>query len=74
MSIITIRVPKNLKERLKKYDVNVSEVVRRFLDEYLTELEMKSLAERLESLRERLSGKIDPEQIANLVREDRESR
>ena len=74
MSIITIRVPKNLKERLKKYDVNVSEVVRRFLDEYLTELEMKNLTERLESLRERLGGKIDPEQIANLVREDRESR
>ncbi len=74
MSIITVRVPRKVKEKLEKYNVNVSETVRRFLDEYLTELEMKNLTERLESLRERLGGKIDPEQIANLVREDRESR
>jgi len=74
MSISTVRVPRKVKEKLEKYNVNVSETVRRFLDEYLTELEMKNLTERLESLRERLGGKIDPEQIANLVREDRESR
>ena len=74
MSMITIRVPSDLKERLKKHNINVSETVRRLLDEYLTELEMKSLAERLDSLRERLGGKISPEQIAHLIREDRESR
>ncbi|KYH42811.1 MAG: hypothetical protein AYL33_000340 [Candidatus Bathyarchaeota archaeon B63] len=74
MSIITVRVPKEIKEKLEKYDVNVSETVRRLLSEYLSELEMKGLAERLELLKERLGGKIDPEEIAHLVRKDRELR
>ncbi|MFH0897424.1 MAG: hypothetical protein V1850_05185 [Candidatus Bathyarchaeota archaeon] len=74
MSAITIRVPKEIKKRLEKYNVNMSETVRKLLDEYLTELESKDLSERLELLKERLSGKIDPKTIAKLVREDREMR
>ena len=71
MSIITIRVTRDVKEKLEKYDVNISETVRKLLDKYLLELELSDLAERLEFLRERLSGKIDPNLVANLVREDR---
>jgi hypothetical protein len=74
MSIITIRVAKEIKEKLEKYNVNISETVRKLLDKYLVELELKDLEERLERLRERLSNKIDPKLIAKLVREDREAR
>lgn len=74
MSVITVRVSKEIKEKLEKYNVNVSEVVRKLLDEYLLELEMRGLEERLERLRGRLSDKIDPKLIAKLVREDRETR
>jgi hypothetical protein len=74
MSVITIRVAREIKEKLEKYNVNVSETVRKLLDKYLVELELKNLAEKLESLRERLSSKIDPELVAKLVREDRETR
>lgn len=74
MSIITIRVTREIKQKLEKYNVNVSETVRKLLDKYLLELEMKNLAERLELLRERLSSKIDPKLVAELVREDRETR
>jgi hypothetical protein len=35
-------------------------------------LESRDLAERLELLKKRLSGKIDPKLVAKLVREDRE--
>ncbi|MCD6504234.1 hypothetical protein J7K52_02520 [Candidatus Bathyarchaeota archaeon] len=73
MSIITVRVPDEIKKKLEKYNVNVSETVRRLLSEYLSELEMRDLAERLETLRKRLSDKINPELIADLVRQDRES-
>ena len=73
MDIITVRVPDEIKKKLEKYNVNVSETVRRFLSEYLSELEMGDLAERLEALRKRLSDKINPELIADLVRQDRES-
>ena len=72
MSIITIRVAKEIKEKLEKYNVNISETVRKLLDKYLVELELRDLGERLERLRERLSNKMDPKLIAKLVREDRE--
>ena len=74
MSVITIRVAREIKEKLEKHDVNISETVRKLLDKYLVELELKNLAERLELLRERLSSKIDPKLVAKLVREDREKR
>ena len=74
MSVLTIRVAREIKEKLKKYNVNVSETVRKLLDKYLVELELKNLAEKLESLKERLSSKIDPKLVAKLVREDRETR
>jgi predicted secreted protein len=74
MSIITIRVAREIKEKLEKYNVNVSETVRKLLEKHLVELELRNLAERLELLRERLSSKIDPKLVAELVREDREIR
>jgi len=74
VSVITIRVPREIKEKLKKYKVNVSETLRALLDEYLVELELKNLSKRLELLKERLSSKIDPNVVAKLVREDREMR
>jgi hypothetical protein len=73
MSIITIRVAKEIKEKLEKYNVNISETVRKLLDKYLVELELRDLGERLERLKELLSNKIDPKLIAKLVREDREA-
>jgi len=74
MSVITIRVAREIKEKLEKYNVNVSETVRMLLEKYLVELEFRNLAERLEMLRERLGSKIDPKLVAKLVREDREIR
>jgi mRNA-degrading endonuclease RelE of RelBE toxin-antitoxin system len=74
VSIITIRVPRKVKEKLKKYNVNVSETVRKVLDERLEELERKDLEEKLEQVKERLADKIDPKLLAKLVREDRETR
>jgi hypothetical protein len=72
MSVITIRVTREIKEKLEKYNIKVSETLRKLLEKYLLELELKNLAERLESLKERLSNKIDPKLVAKLVREDRE--
>ncbi|MBO3768288.1 MAG: hypothetical protein JTT16_03085 [Candidatus Brockarchaeota archaeon] len=74
MSIITVRVSKEIKEKLEKYNINVSETVRKLLEKYVAELEMKDLGERLEQLKVRLKDKIDPKLVAKLVREDREAR
>jgi post-segregation antitoxin (ccd killing protein) len=72
MSVITIRVPKKVKEKLKKYNVNISETVRKVLDKCLEELEQKDLKEKLEQAK-CIGNKIDPESIAKLIREDREA-
>jgi len=69
-----VRVHREIKEKLEKFNVNVSETVRKMLEKYLVELEMRDLAERLEALRESLGGKIDSKLVAHLVREDREAR
>jgi hypothetical protein len=74
MSVITIRVTEEIKEKIEKYNVNVSETVRSLLDGYLSELESKDLAESLEMLRNRLGEILDPKLVAELVREDRDRR
>lgn len=74
MSVITIRVTREIKEKLEKYNIRVSETLRKLLEKYLVELELKNLGERLEALKERLNNKIDPKLVARLVREDREIR
>ncbi|MEM3875429.1 MAG: hypothetical protein QXU45_09905 [Candidatus Bathyarchaeia archaeon] len=73
MSVITIRVAREIKEKLEKYNVNVSETVRKLLEKYLVELELRDLGERLDRLKERLGRRIDPKLVAKLVREDREA-
>jgi hypothetical protein len=74
LATITIRVPEEIKEKIDKYNINVSETVRTLLYGYLSELESKDLADRLELLRERLGNTVDPKLVAELVREDRERR
>ena len=74
MSVITIRVSREIKEKLEKYNIKVSETLRKLLEKYLVELELRNLTERLESLKERLNNRIDPKLVARLVREDREIR
>ncbi len=73
-TVISVRIPKELKEKLENLNVNVSEIVRGFLEKYVEEVEMKRLEERLRRLRIRLAGKVDPTIIAELVREDRAKR
>lgn len=69
-----MRVPRKIKKTLEKYNVNISEAVRNLLERYLEELERRDLSRRLETLKNRLGGKIQPKLIAKLVREDREAR
>ncbi len=74
LSVITVRVPKDIKRRLTKRRVNVSETVRILLEKHVKELELKDLADGLEDVKNRIGGRIDARSIAKLVREDREAR
>jgi len=72
--VISVRLPRELKERLEKLNTNISDVVRRLLEEYVEKFEVRELRSRLRRLRNRLAGRIDPKIIAKLVREDRVGR
>jgi predicted DNA-binding protein len=70
--VITIRIPRKTKEKLKKYNINVSETVRKALEDRLNEVEQKDLEARLDRVK-RFGEKIDFELLTKLIREDRES-
>ena len=57
-----------IEDILKNTDISK---MRGDLEKYVEELELKELSSRLEGLKVRLAGKIDPKLIADLVREDR---
>ena len=71
---ISVRVPRELKEKLEKQSLSISEIVRKLLEDYVERLERQNLAERLEDLKERIGSKIDSQLIASLVRKDREAK
>lgn len=52
----------------------MSETVRALLEDYVRKLELKDLASRLETLKDRVGNRIDAEVVARLVREDRKTR
>ena len=69
-SVITVRVPRELKEELRRYGVEVSEVTRRALEGEVRERRRMELEEAARSLGESL-GRIPEDRIVRSIREDR---
>ena len=73
-AVISVRVPKWLKEKLEKYGINIAEVVRRSLMEEVEKVELEEIEKQLDILRERLKNKIDPYELAGIIDEERKER
>lgn len=67
-STFTIRIPKELKEKMEKYPVKWSEEVRRFIEARIKQLE---LAETIRSVEKRAGGRKVTMDSTELIREDR---
>ncbi len=67
--VIHVRIPRRLKERLEELGVNISEEVRRLLEERLRQLELERLVEELEG---ELSSAWRVGDSTSLIRADRE--
>jgi predicted transcriptional regulator len=65
---LTIRLPKELKERAARLKVNWAEEIRRFLERKVREYE---LLELLEELEDRAAGRKVSVDSVSLIREDR---
>jgi Ca2+-binding EF-hand superfamily protein len=64
--VISVRIPRWLKEKLEKYGVNIPELIKRKLLEELERIETEDLERRLEELEVRLQGKIDVREFTDL--------
>jgi len=73
-TVISIRIPRWLKEKLEKYGVDVASIVRRRLLEEIERIEQEELEKQLDFLKERLGGRIDPYELARIVDEERKGR
>ncbi len=67
--VLTIRVPKDLKERMRRLDNSWSEEIRDFIEERIRQLELAELIEETTKNPSRPRTRIDS---THLIREDRE--
>jgi predicted transcriptional regulator len=70
---VSAKIPKRLKELLKKYNVKPGLIIRRALEEEVRRRVLSELEEKAKALSERLFH-ISDEEVASLIREDREKR
>ena len=55
--VVTLRVSRNIKEEMVKYEVNWSEYLREMIRKKILEIKRKKIAERMDRLRAKTKGK-----------------
>ena len=71
VDVITVRVPRDLKTRMKQVELNWSEYIRDSITKKIEEQKMKDASAKLDALRAK--GKPTPTQeLVSWIREDRE--
>ncbi len=71
---ISAKISTDLKEKIVKYRIKVSEVVRRAIQEEVNRIEDEALRERLREVSLRLKGRLTIEEVVSAVRATREER
>jgi uncharacterized membrane protein len=70
---VSARIRRELYEKLKRYGVNVSDVIRRALEEEVRRREEEEVARMLDKVQEILA-RIPSEELVKAIRSDREER
>jgi post-segregation antitoxin (ccd killing protein) len=70
---ISVRIPKEVKEEIRRYGIHVSKVVREALEEEIRKRKLEELKKAADRLGD-LLAKIPDEEIVKTIREARESR
>lgn len=74
MRVISAKIPDELKKKLDEYGINVSEAVRRTLEQEVLALEGAKLKKRLKVICPALKGKVTEGDVVRAVRESRRER
>jgi len=70
---ISARIKKDLKKKITKYGINISQLMRNAIEAEIERIEESELRKSLRKTG-KIFAKIDMETITNLIREDRENR
>lgn len=70
---VSARIPPELKEKINKYNVKTSEVIRLALEEEVRRRELEELKQQVKEL-EPLLKKFTTEEVVRMIREDRDQR
>ena len=73
-AVISVRVPKWIKEKLERYGLNIADIIRKRLLEEIERIEREELETQLEFLKEKLESRIDPYELARIIDEERKGR
>jgi len=71
--VVTIRVDKVLKEKIKKYKISVSKITREALEEEIKKHERQELVNAVSEMKT-LLNKIPDDEIVRAIRESRDQR
>ena len=70
---VSARIPPELKEKIDRYNVKTSEVIREALEEEVKRRELEELKQRLEEAKP-IFDKFTTEEVVRMIREDRDRR
>lgn len=70
-NVITVKVPNELKKKMKQIDVNWSEYVRECIQKKIDEQKMIAASTKLDEIRKRTKP-VSTDELASWIREDRE--
>jgi predicted DNA-binding protein len=68
-----VKVPKEMKERMDKLEVNWSEYIRKSIEEKIRQDEVNKASRKLDEIRSK-TKKVSTEELVSWIREDRERR
>ena len=69
---VSAKIRKDLYDKLKEYNVNISEIIRQALENEVRKIEEEKARASAEKIAREL--KIDPNEVEKLIREDRDNR
>ena len=70
--VVSAKIPKELKERARKYGINISGLVRSALEAEVARIEEKELRKRLDELSASLRSRLSMKDVVRAVRETRD--
>jgi hypothetical protein len=71
VNVITVKVPSELKKKMKQVKVNWSEYIRECVQKKIDEQKLRSASEKLDEIRKRTKP-TSTQEIVTWIREDRE--